>query len=147
MRISHIESRLEQQFILKDFIVNAVDNLTKVGDSNISLHRVNARLTALKENWEKFSVIHHAITVAISETSHDEKLQINRHSYFSDNVYSTTYEIYLDAVEKMTALSEHDSTSNNETFISSQISHGPSYFHHTRLPRIDIPKFNGSPSD
>lgn len=29
----------------------------------------------------------------------------------------------------------------------SQSSNIPAYFHHARLPRIELPKFNGSPSD
>ncbi|XP_072757717.1 uncharacterized protein [Anoplolepis gracilipes] len=109
MRIEHIVNRLEQQLTLKDFIVNAVDNLTKVGYSNITSQRVNARLRALKENWETFSVIHHAINVAITKTTLDEKSQLHCHAYFSENIYSTTYEAYLDAIEKMTALSENES--------------------------------------
>ncbi|KYQ49121.1 hypothetical protein ALC60_11735 [Trachymyrmex zeteki] len=50
----------------------------------------------------------------------------------------------------MTSFLEHDSESLNEvpsTQSSSQISNAPVFFHHARLPRIDIPKFNGSPSE
>lgn len=147
MRVAHIENRLEQQLDLKDFVVNAFDNLTKGSDANVSTQRVNARLTALKETWERFSVIHHAINVAMTKVTFDEKVQLHRHSYFTNNIYTNTYEIYLDTIEKMTALSEHDSDSHHEIQSTSQTSSLPVYFHHARLPRIDIPKFNGSPSE
>lgn len=147
MRVAHIENRLEQQLNLKDFIVNAYDNLVKGGYSNISSQRVNARVTALKETWEKFSVINNAISVAKTKITLDEKLQLHRHSYFADNIFTNTYEAYLDIIEKMTALSEHDSETHHEIQSTSQSSSLPVYFHHARLPRIDIPKFNGSPSE
>ncbi|KYN29940.1 hypothetical protein ALC57_00610 [Trachymyrmex cornetzi] len=50
----------------------------------------------------------------------------------------------------MNSFLEHDSDSINESssFQSlSQNSNTPVFFHHARLPRIDIPKFNGSPSE
>lgn len=150
MRPSHIENRLEQQLTLKDFILNSVDNLIKIGMANVTSHRVLARLSALKETWEKFSIIHEAISLAMTKVTQEEKLQLQRHTYFSENLYSSTYEFYLDAVEKMNSLLEQDSESNNEIpsiQASSQSSNAPIFFHHARLPRIDIPKFNGSPSE
>jgi len=101
MRVNHIESRLEQQLTLKTLILNSVDNLTKVGYSNITPHRVHARLSALKENWEKFSLIHDAINLAVTKLSNDEKVQMQSHAYFSNNLFAATHESYLEAVEKM----------------------------------------------
>lgn len=148
MRINHIESRLEQQLTLKELITHLVDNLTKVGYSNVTSQRVQARLSALKEIWEKFSLVHEAITLAMTKISNEEKLQLRTHSYFSEQVYSTTYECYLEATEKMISFFESISESINEIpNSSSQNSQLPVYFHHARLPRIDIPKFNGSLSD
>lgn len=47
----------------------------------------------------------------------------------------------------MNSFLDHDSESNNDTPSTSHTSSMPIYFHHARLPRIDIPKFNGTPSD
>jgi len=104
MRVDHIERRIEQQLTLKDLIENAYDNLAKVGYSNITSHRVNARLTFLKENWGKFSIIHDAITLSMTKLSSDEKTCVQRHLYFSGNLFSITNECYLESVEKMTSL-------------------------------------------
>lgn len=150
MRLSHIENRLEQQLTIMDLIVNSVDNLTKVGYARITSQRVNARLSDLKDNWEKFSLIHDVINLSISKLNAEEKVHIQKHLYFTNNLYSSTHDLYLDAIEKMTSIICTDSESTSDTPIVQSSSHNSSFpvmFHHARLPRIDIPKFNGSPSD
>jgi len=77
--------------------------LTRIDYSNVTPLRVHARLSALKESWEKFSLVHEAISLAMTKITIEEKLQLQQHSYFSENLYSTTYELYLEAVEKMTS--------------------------------------------
>lgn len=50
----------------------------------------------------------------------------------------------------MNSLLESDNSipqSDSVTPTTSQSSTLPVYFHHARLPRIELPKFNGSPSD
>lgn len=151
MRLSHIEHHIEQQFLRKDLITNAVENLTRVGYSNITPQRVHARLNSLKEGWEKFSITHDAIGLSITKLSREEQLQIRLHSYFKENIFVTTHESYLEAIEKRNILlidSEHDVNGNApSTSSNSQTSTFPTFFQRARLPRIDFPKFNGSPSD
>jgi len=150
MRLNHIENRLQQQLTIKDLIVNSVDYLTKIGYSNVTTQRVHARLSALKESWEKFSLVHEAISLAMTKITVEEKLQLQQHPYFSEHLYSTTYELYLESVEKMMLFLDQNSENTNEIpslQSSSQDSNIPVFFHHARLPRIDIPKFNGSPSE
>lgn len=150
MRLSHIESRIEQQFTIMDLISKAMDNLTRVGLSNITQHRVHARLTSLKENWERFSLVHGAIVLATNELDLEEKLQLQSHSYFSENLFSMTHECYLEALEKMSALLDSEPNSMQRVTSAqsiSQTSSVPAYMQHARLPRIDIPKFNGTPAD
>lgn len=150
MRLSHIENRIEQQLVLKELIDNAVDNLIKYGYRTLIPNRIRTRITALKESWEKFSLIHDAIGIAITKLNSDEKLLLQRHSYLRDNLFSKTYESYLEAIEKMNSLleSENDvSQQGSSTPSESQSSIIPAYFHHARLPRIELPKFNGSPSE
>lgn len=146
MRISHIENRLEQQLTLRNFIVNSVDNLKKNGFSSVTPQRVNARLSALRENWENFSLVHNTIGLALTKLNQEDKAQIQNHIYFSENLFSSTYDAYLEAIDKMNSFLDRDSESNNDIPSTSQNSVMPVYFH-ARLPRIDIPKFNGTPSD
>lgn len=144
------QNRIEQQFNIMDLIANAVDNLTKVGLSNITPQRVKARLISLKENWKKFSLAHEAISLEMSELNSAEQLQLKEHSYFSENFYSITHECYLEAVEKMSILLDSEQKAIQRTTSSqslSQTSTGPTFYQHARLPRIDIPKFNSTPSD
>lgn len=150
MRVDHIERRIEQQLTLKDLIDNAYVNFAKVGYSNITSQRVHARLASLKENWTKFSLIHDAIVLSMSKLRLEDKAYLQNHSYFSENLFSITQECYLDAVEKITSIldSENQPTiRTSSTHSESQTSGVPVFFHHARLPRIDIPKFNGSPAD
>lgn len=74
-------------------------------------------------------------------------MQMQSHAYFSDNLFAATHESYLEAVEKMNSFLDHDSECTTDGPASSQNSNIPVFFHHTRLPRIDVPKFNGSLSD
>lgn len=147
MRVSHIESRIEQQLVIKNLIVNSVDNLTKVGYANITVQRVQARLSALKENWEKFSLVNDAINLAMTKLNTDERSLLQNHEYFTSDLFSTTYECYLETVEKINTFLDTDTNYDGPLSSSSQTSNLPVYFHQARLPRIDIPKFNGSPSD
>jgi len=78
----------------------------------------------------------------------EEKLQLQQHSYFSENLYSVIRA--FEAVEKMMSFLDYNSENTHEipSFQSSfQDSNIPVFFHHARLPRIDIPKFNGSSSE
>jgi len=68
---------------------------------------------------------------------------LQQHSYFSENLYLATYELYLEAVDKMMSFLEYNSENSNKMPLfqsSTQDSNIPVFFHHARLPRIDIPK-------
>ena len=95
-----------------DLIANAMDNLVKVGDSNITPQRVHTRITSLKENWEKFFLVHEAIGLAMTELSSSDRLHLQNHSYFSENLFSITHEFYLEAVEKMTVFLAPENAEN-----------------------------------
>lgn len=138
MRLRHVENRIEQQLTLKELIDNALDRLIKVGCVNITSQRVHARLTSLKENWEKFSLVHDTIGLAV--TGLDSKDKANLLSYLSENYFSTTHGSYLEAVEKMNLLLEQETEASYRmpsTPSSSHTSTAPSFFHHARLPPID----------
>ncbi|KYN17844.1 hypothetical protein ALC57_09837 [Trachymyrmex cornetzi] len=74
MRLAHVEARLEQQLTLNTLIASSYDDLTKVGLHNLNYQRIQARLTALKDDWEKFFIIHEAIGIALRELNHEDRL-------------------------------------------------------------------------
>lgn len=141
---------MEQQFAVMDLIANAVDNLTKVELSNITSHRVHARLDFLKENWQKFFIAHEAILLAMTKLESEEQLHLQSHSYFSDNLLAMTHESYLEAVEKMSAFLESEQKTMQRTPSTQSIFQNSSlltFIQHSRLPQLDLPKFNGTPAD
>ena len=102
--------------------------------------------------------------MAITELNSNDKSRVINHPYFSENFYFLTHECYLEAIERMTNLLEPEQESimqTSSTQSASQIlnipasstqsvtqtSNIPILFHHGRLPRIDLPKFDGSPAD
>lgn len=91
-KLSHVESRVEQQLKIMNLVANSYDNLIKVGLLNINSQRIHTRITSLKESWEKFDLNHDAITLAIIELTPSDKRLLHSHSYFVDNLYSMTYE-------------------------------------------------------
>jgi len=60
--------------------------------------RIQIRITTLKEDWEKFSLVHKAIK--IQKLSSEEKLKVQNHSYFSENLFAITHECYLESIER-----------------------------------------------
>ncbi|XP_011859112.1 PREDICTED: uncharacterized protein LOC105556623 [Vollenhovia emeryi] len=150
MRLNHIVTRLEQQLTFIDLISHAAENLERVGQANITSQRIHARLASLKETWEQFLLQHQAVNLAISELDTADKETALAHSYFSGNSFSSTHECYLEAIERMSSFLESErepSTHSSLTQSNSQGTSNATYFHHARLPRIDIPKFNGTPAD
>jgi len=60
MRLIH--GHIEQQLILSEIIAHAYGNFTKDGLTILTLQRVHACLSTLKDDWEQFSLEHKAIT-------------------------------------------------------------------------------------
>lgn len=150
MRIEHIEFRIEQQCSVIELIENAHKNLTKIESSRITRIRVSTRIEALKEQWLLFTNNNDAITLATSKLQSEERTKVKECAYFRDNLYSRTYDRYLENLEKMNELLEShqefdlrplSSSSVSQTMPQSTICHAP------RLPRIDLPKFNGNLAD
>ena len=83
----------------------------------------------------------------------NDKLNIHNHSYFTNNLFAITHEHYVKLVEKLNALCvllEQDRKAF-QTSINSSASLSSSgllvFLYHARLPRIDLPKFNGILAD
>ena len=150
MRVEHIEFRLDQQQAHIEFIKRAYDNVLNAGREKISLSRIETRLLALKEEWEKFTVGNDAINLALSKFDITNQQRLKQQSYFKDELYIKTYEYYLDTVEKIISLRDNhlDTSSNSLRPSTSLLSSTPGPSHRgPRLPLIDLPKFNGNLAD
>lgn len=151
MRILHIRTRISQQLSLSNLIFQAIESFNRIATTEITTRLINARVAALNENWEKFATIHDAIMIAIGHLNTDEAELLREDAYFVDNVHARTYDRYLDSIDKMNAHLKPESltiprTSSTQS-LSQPASQPPSVSHHTRLPRINLPKFNGTASE
>jgi len=147
MRRSHVEARLEQQIALSKIIASSYDELTKPGFLNMTSTRIQSRIASLKEDWEKFSLVNDAICIAIRELSDEDQIRVQQHPFLRENTFTCTKEAFLNSLEKMTTLLENEATtSENSTSgqMALQVSATVPYAYQSRLPRIDLSKFDGS---
>lgn len=153
MRYSHIIARIGQQYELFNLISYSYDRLVEVELDNLTILRIKTRIDSLDETWQRFSVTHDAISIAISDLSQEEASKVKVHSYFTENLFSVAHESYLSNVEKMRLLLDsHSEPGTTQEMAAQQSSNTTSTitttcFHQARLPRIDLPKFNGNPSE
>jgi len=138
---------------LFNLISNSYDLLIAVDSANLTVLRIKTRIDSLDEAWQKFSNIHDTISIAMQDLSQKEASKIKDHSYYTENLFSVAHESYLSNIEKMRSLldsrSEHGTsqgiTTQRSLDMSSTIT--TTCFHQARLPRIDLPKFNGNSSE
>lgn len=87
---------------------------------------------------------------AMRELLPNDKSIAHSHSYFTKNVFASTRELYLETIERMTLLfdDEHGvSLDSSSVRFDTNAHFGKSCYHQIRLPRINLPKFNGTPAD
>ncbi|XP_071574144.1 uncharacterized protein [Temnothorax nylanderi] len=147
-----IIDQINQQLVLSSFIASAYDNFVKNEPSGITKQRIDSCLSSLAENWNRFSLTHGAIMLAVDKLKEEDKQLIRAHSYFTDQLFSMTYMDYITAVEQIKSsisTEQQDLTRSFSTPSRSQDISVPnvSQYQHTRLPRINIPKFDGTPSE
>lgn len=131
--------------------MHSYDHLIKDGIYSVTPTQINTRISVLKEGWEKFNIIHEAILIAVAVLTENDKRQIRLHSYFVDNLFVKTHEAYIETREKMTSLLDRGTDALPQSASSPCVSlsslNFPTSFHHARLPRINLPKFDGTPAD
>ncbi|XP_012543645.1 uncharacterized protein LOC105841073 [Monomorium pharaonis] len=151
MSLNQIHSQIEMQLALSEIIAGTYDNFMKTHVDDIPNKVIQARLTTLKDVWERFSAKHRAVGIAVAGLGPDEKREIQSHSYFTSNMFTSTYDHYTTCYERLTALLDEDqggASSTSSSQLTASASSGlPAFFHQTRLPRFDLPKFNGAPSE
>ena len=150
MKVSHIENHIDEQSSHMQFIASAVSNLMSVGVPNISTHRIETRRAALNDIWNKFSVNNDAIKIALRQVSARDKERLLKTSYFKDNLFEATREGYLEALETMSSLIEiiQKDTRSPSIQAGSQAASFPSIINFgPRLPNLNLPTFDGSPSE
>lgn len=139
---------IDRQYELFGVIARAVENLHKLGPAKTTRGAVQSRLAILKSNWDKFQAQHDSLYNQRSP----ETLQL---AYFADDLHGQCEEQFADAQGTMLNILESfesptpqcshaprasgtpQSTSSGSTWNPSSASHS------RRLPRIDLPNFNG----
>lgn len=142
MKFEHVKRRLSQQLPLAERIKHAYQQLISVGLGEVSRHRIETRLQALKDDWGEFQVNHNAILLCFGQVEVSERLVLEHHGYFKNNVYNEAYQIYLNNVEKMSTLLDttcETASTSSAPQLATTITRID-----TRLPPIDIPKYDGT---
>ncbi|XP_071582567.1 uncharacterized protein [Temnothorax nylanderi] len=167
--MNSIIDHIHQQLALSNFMANACDNFVRMERSGMARRSVDANLLYLKGKWDRFQQNHDVIILAITKLAREDKILIQSHSYFTDEIFPETRTCYLASVEKVKAgiysetqrslepssirsmIDENPVTNavlpsahsvESETHMNDSV-HNP----YARLPRIEIPKFDGTPSE
>lgn len=138
----YIAAQFEHQNLVADQISSALDDLYQGGRESITRFRVEARLSALNNDWQEFAGNHKALGSDIAELAEDVRVEARGDSYYSQNLFRTTREIFLDSFEKMTTLLDTIQTNSSRETPRNPPSQSSLSFYH-RLPRLELPTFNG----
>ncbi|TGZ31988.1 uncharacterized protein [Temnothorax longispinosus] len=146
-----IIDQINQQLVVSNFIAKAYDNFVRKGSSGITKQRTDIYLSSLEENWNRFSLTHDAILMEVARLTSEDRQLIRTHSYFTDRVL-TTHRNYLAAVEQITARLSAEQQNVTGSFSTSSRSQdilvpNVSQHQHARLPQVNIPTFDGTPSE
>ena len=147
MRLDHVAHHADQQLILSASIAKAFENLKS---QTINRERVEIRLDALNRDWEEFQLQHKSLMLAVLSLDSTDRHQVRKHSYFSEDIHAATKECFLETAASMSVLLNDPRSHSNRTSPERSISRPPtvtSFSHAPRLPRIDLPKFDGTFSD
>lgn len=151
MRLSHVENRIMQQLSLMDIITNAYSNLIQFESTHMSTAFIQTRISSLKDTWNEFSNCHEVILIAVSSLDADDQAQVHSYPYFCNNLFLETHERYIQATGKLNSLIEQETLKQSSSLASPTISQPLTsctpYFNRARLPKIELPKFDGSPAD
>ncbi|XP_029159530.1 uncharacterized protein LOC114937575 [Nylanderia fulva] len=118
-------------------ISRAYDNLRKLGEANITLGAVEARLLNLDKLWEKFDAMNDILAERVDELKHD--------AYAKQDIPSLGEESYL--VNKGLMLELRRTLQKKERAAASATSETSTSAPRTTLPRIQLPTFTGRYED
>lgn len=133
-----LETVLSRQSDLFGFISRALTNLEKLEIRKRTPAHGNMRVEALDSNWKKFQANHDLLITLKNE----ERATL---PYFTDDLYSECQEAYFDNRVDMLTLIE---SWTPETIAPNPLIEAPRNAPTScQLPRINLPKFSGSPSE
>ncbi|XP_029176332.1 uncharacterized protein LOC114944532 [Nylanderia fulva] len=118
-------------------ISRAYNNLRKLGEANITLGAVEARLLNLDKLWEKFDAMNDILAERVNEIKHDV--------YAKQDIPSLGEESYL--VNKGLMLEMRRTLQKKERAAASATSETSTSAPRTTLPRIQLPTFTGRYED
>ncbi|XP_073967354.1 uncharacterized protein [Choristoneura fumiferana] len=112
-------------------------NFKNTGKARLTRGYVKARKETLEEYWKNFVETNREIIKTVN------KEDMEHHSYFINDYYSTYEEFYIDLKAEMTDILEDTSQISNQM---NQSQH-PSKSEEIKLPKITIPQFTGNYQD
>jgi hypothetical protein len=135
---SDISVLLAGQRDIHDRIARTVDNLKKLGSSNITVSAVETRLQLLDQLWSKFESQHELIRVSLkdkfeeSDYAKSNFIDIVEIQYVQQKSILTDYARRLKPTVSVSAPSDENGSNSAPK---------------TALPRIQLPKFSGAYGD
>lgn len=128
---------LEAQDEIHGRLSRSVDNLKKMGVSNITLDAIQARVTILDKLWEKIEAQHELIRAALKERFHESEYA---KSDFIDNAESTY-------VTQRSLLASYSDKLSPDVALAPKTESVHEHSLKTSLPRIKLQPFSGTYGD
>ncbi|XP_032690359.1 uncharacterized protein LOC116853403 [Odontomachus brunneus] len=134
---------MEKQLRLYGSINRFLDNVKKIGRSNLTAAKLRSRITALKELWLQYQDGHDHLARITSTT--DQK----SFDYFKDSYYEAAEDTFHDTLDQLTErLEKFDPVvSPNQSFFGGISRADAAAVAFPVLPAIQLPNFSGDYSD
>ncbi|XP_076289809.1 uncharacterized protein LOC143213641 [Lasioglossum baleicum] len=133
-----------RQAMLQRTILRTVENFRKIGKANLTISKVQARLSSLENAWTAFSDGHVQLLTNVPEEDHPTV------SYFADDHFQTTEDTYISSrdvlLDALDNLGSHVSPTLHSPDNSSTSLLKPSVAL-AHLPRVPLAPFSGDPNE
>ncbi|XP_034945919.1 uncharacterized protein [Chelonus insularis] len=146
MRASHVHRRIDEQQHHHEFITSVRSKVLSIQEDHLSQQGISSWLEELQDQWQQFSTKHSAINLAMSRVDTFDERRLRKRSYFKKEIFNQTRDTYLDTVMRLTALSDNLANKNSSRASSPNrsLASMSAGFRCARLPRLELPKFDGT---
>ncbi|XP_025262985.1 uncharacterized protein LOC112637430 [Camponotus floridanus] len=125
---------LEAQHDIHGRISRAVDNLRKMGVSNITRDAIQARISILDNLWQKMEAQHELVRAALKDRYQESEYAVSNFIEVAENTYVTQRSTLTGYAEKL----------KGETPVAAKGEPNQEQAPKTSVPRIKLPTFSGS---
>jgi len=129
-----IKVLLEAQYDIHGRMSRSVDNLRKMGVSNITRDAIQARITILDNLWSKLEAQHELVRSTLKDKYHESEYAKSEFIDVAENTYVTQRSTLAGYAEKL----------KGEVPTASKSEPGPEQTPRTSLPRIKLQTFSGA---